>query len=270
MNELTKITIVTISYNSEKTIERTIQSVISQKYDNTEYWIIDGKSTDSTMKIVKEYAEKYDFIKYISEKDNGISDAFNKGIKKSTGELIGLINSDDCLAEGALQTVNEIYLKTKADVIYGDTIVHDVDNGLTLYKHAGKPEQLKYEMPFIHQSSFIKRSVYEEYGMYSSEYKICMDYDMLARIFRKGCTFANTEKILSIFQYGGTSCQHPVRTINEDMKIAIRYGLSNRDARKYKIKHIPVSLIKFIMSNLRIWSGFYCVIKRKSVIKNKK
>lgn len=72
MNELTKITIVTISYNSEKTIERTIQSVISQKYDNTEYWIIDGKSTDSTMKIVKEYAEKYDFIKYISEKDNGI------------------------------------------------------------------------------------------------------------------------------------------------------------------------------------------------------
>ena len=62
MNELTKITIVTISYNSEKTIERTIQSVISQKYDNTEYWIIDGKSTDSTMKIVKEYAEKYDFI----------------------------------------------------------------------------------------------------------------------------------------------------------------------------------------------------------------
>lgn len=88
MNELTKITIVTISYNSEKTIERTIQSVISQKYDNTEYWIIDGKSTDSTMKIVKEYAEKYDFIKYISEKDNGISDAFNKGIKKSTGELI--------------------------------------------------------------------------------------------------------------------------------------------------------------------------------------
>ena len=250
MNELTKITIVTISYNSEKTIERTIQSVISQKYDNTEYWIIDGKSTDSTMKIVKEYAEKYDFIKYISEKDNGISDAFNKGIKKATGELIGLINSDDCLAEEALQTVNEIYLKTKADVIYGDTIVHDVDNGLTLYKHAGKPEQLKYEMPFIHQSSFIKRSVYEEYGMYSSEYKICMDYDMLARIFRKGCTFANTEKILSIFQYGGTSCQHPVRTINEDMKIAIRYGLSNRDARKYKIKHIPVSLIKFIMSNL--------------------
>lgn len=108
MNELTKITIVTISYNSEKTIERTIQSVISQKYDNTEYWIIDGKSTDSTMKIVKEYAEKYDFIKYISEKDNGISDAFNKGIKKSTGELIGLINSDDCLAEGALQTVKNL------------------------------------------------------------------------------------------------------------------------------------------------------------------
>ena len=89
MSESTKITIVTITYNSEKTIERTIQSIISQNYNNMEYWIIDGVSKDHTMELVKKYAQKYSFIKYSSEPDRGISDAFNKGIGKATGELIG-------------------------------------------------------------------------------------------------------------------------------------------------------------------------------------
>ena len=126
MSESTKITIVTITYNSEKTIERTIQSIISQNYNNMEYWIIDGVSKDHTMELVKKYAQKYSFIKYSSEPDRGISDAFNKGIGKATGELIGLINSDDQLAEGALVAVDKTFAMTGADVIYGDTIVNDM------------------------------------------------------------------------------------------------------------------------------------------------
>ena len=126
MSESTKITIVTITYNSEKTIERTIQSIISQNYNNMEYWIIDGVSKDHTMELVKKYAQKYSFIKYSSEPDRGISDAFNKGIGKATGELIGLINSDDQLAEGALVAVDKTFAMTGADVIYGDTIVNDI------------------------------------------------------------------------------------------------------------------------------------------------
>lgn len=268
MNESTKITIITITYNSEKTIERTIQSVISQNYRNMEYWIIDGASKDHTMKIVERYAQEYSFLKYCSEPDKGISDAFNKGIIKATGELIGLINSDDQLAKGALLAVDRTYSATRADVIYGNTIINDVANGLCLLKYAGIPEQLKYEMPFIHQSCFIKKKVYEECGYYSNEYKICMDFDMLARIFNRGYSFANTNEVLSVFQYGGTSCEHPIKTINEDMKIAANNGLSTTEVVKYKLKHIPVNIAKIILSKLHIWGAVYRIIKRKSVLEN--
>lgn len=266
MEEMIKITIVTISFNSEKFIERTIQSVISQNYGNIEYWIIDGASKDRTMEIVEQYAKKYDYIKYVSEPDAGISDAFNKGIAMATGELIGLINSDDQLAKGALLTVNRTYLTTKADVIYGDTIVHDNTNGIKLYKIAGEPSQLKYEMPFIHQSCFINKVVYDKCGGYLGEYKICMDYDMLARIFHKGYAFANTGEVLSIFHYGGTSCEHPIKTINEDMRIASKHGLSASEVRKYKIKHIPVNIAKLVLSRFRIWGPLYRLVKRNNVI----
>lgn len=263
---LTRITIITISYNSEKTIEQTIKSVLNQKYKNLEYWIIDGGSSDNTMKIVEKYAEDVDYIKYISENDRGISDAFNKGIEKATGELIGLINSDDKLVDGALNDVNRRYLDTGADVIYGDTIIVDVENEMKIYKHAGSPEELKYEMPFIHQSSYIKKTIYERFGKYSNEYKICMDYDMLARIYYGGCQFAYIPKPLSVFQYGGTSCKHPIKTINEDMKIAVLHGLSRNDMRKYKCKRIPICIIKIIMSKLHIWTPLYRIFKGRNVL----
>lgn len=270
MNELTKITIVTITYNSEKTIEKTIQSIISQKYDNIEYWIIDGASKDNTMALVQKYAQEYPYIKYASEPDKGISDAFNKGILKATGELIGLINSDDQLAENALFIIHERYSSSNADVIYGNTIVNDTANGLLLLKNAGKPGRLKYEMPFIHQSCFIKKSVYEECGYYSSEYKICMDFDMLARIFHKGYSFVNTNEVLSIFQYGGTSCKHPIKTINENMKIAKRYGLSAVNVAKYKLVHIPINIGKLFLSKLHIWRFIYRMLKGNYIIENQK
>ena len=266
MSESTKITIVTITYNSEKTIERTIQSIISQNYNNMEYWIIDGVSKDHTMELVKKYAQKYSFIKYSSEPDRGISDAFNKGIGKATGELIGLINSDDQLAEGALVAVDKTFAMTGADVIYGDTIVNDIANGLCLLKQAGNPKQLKYDMPFIHQSCFIRKLVYDQVGGYSENYKICMDYDMLARIFNRGYKFANANKILSIFQYGGTSCQHPIKTINEDMRIASKYGLNAGSIIVYKIKHVPINFLKLLLSKLKVWGWVYRRFKSKSIL----
>lgn len=265
MSQNTKITIITITFNSEKTIEKTVESVIAQNYENLEYWIIDGASEDETINIIEKYSSKYDFIHCISEPDNGISDAFNKGIKKSTGELIGIINSDDQLYKGALIAVDEQYRKTKADVIYGDTVVKDTDNGLVLFKKAGNPEQLKYEMPFIHQSCFIKKEVYEQCGLYSNELKICMDYDMLARIFAKGFTFSNTYRVLSIFEYGGTSCKHPIITINEDMRVAAKYGLGKLGVFKYKAKHIPINIIKAALSRLNVWGALYRIMKKGSI-----
>ena len=185
MSELTKIIIITITYNSEKTVERTIKSVVSQNYSNQEYWIIDGVSKDDTMKIVNAYKDQYDFIKAISEPDEGISDAFNKGIRLATGELIGFINSDDYLMPGAIRKIAEDY-DGYSDVVYGDSIVRDEINNLVMFKKASGAERLKYEMPFIHQSSFARKDTYDKCGDYSRDYGICMDYDMMSRIRNSG------------------------------------------------------------------------------------
>ena len=134
MNEQTKITIITACYNSELTIENTIKSVLAQEYKALEYIIVDGDSKDNTVAIVNKYAVDNLYIKVISEPDEGISDAFNKGIRLASGTLIGLINSDDELAAGALESVNNCYINTNADVIYGDTIVMDKENGLKILK----------------------------------------------------------------------------------------------------------------------------------------
>ena len=91
---------------------------------------------------------------------------------------------------------------------------------------------------------------------------------MLARIFNRGYSFANINEVLSVFQYGGTSCEHPIKTINEDMKIAANNGLSTAEVVKYKLKHIPINIAKIILSKLHIWGVVYRIIKRKSVLEN--
>ena len=261
MNEQTKITIITACYNSELTIENTIKSVLAQEYKALEYIIVDGDSKDNTVAIVNKYAVDNLYIKVISEPDEGISDAFNKGIRLASGTLIGLINSDDELAAGALESVNNCYINTNADVIYGDTIVMDKENGLKILKKAGEIEKIKYEMPFIHQSCFVKRTAYEEVGVYNKEYKLCMDYDMMARLYHSKYYFAKAEGVISIFHYGGTSCEHPIRTINEDMKIAEKYGLGKSEVIKYKLKLFSKNICKRNFVRLGIWRIVYKLLK---------
>ena len=124
-----KISIITITYNSAKTLERTIKSIIEQKYENLEYIIVDGGSTDSTLEIVK----KYDtwISKWVSEPDSGISNAFNKGINMATGNVIGIINSDDGLMPGALQAISDSY-EDGVDVYRGKVLLWKEDTNRRL------------------------------------------------------------------------------------------------------------------------------------------
>ena len=139
--ERLKVSMITICYNAEKTIAKTIESVLSQDYENLEYIIVDGGSKDHTIDIIKSYENEK--IRWISEKDNGISDAFNKGIKMATGDFIGLINADDYLLPHAIANLI-LACHECTDVLYGNTIVNDEENELKLVKHAGSVEGLEY------------------------------------------------------------------------------------------------------------------------------
>lgn len=218
-----KISIVTITYNSEKTLEDTIQSIISQNYNELEYIIIDGGSKDDTLKIVEKY-KKYISI-FVSEPDKGISDAFNKGVRRASGELIGIINSDDMLADGALKTIaSEINRDT--DIIYGDIYRCNPDGkNMRLAKANDNVAVLKHGFSCMyHPATFIRKSAYEKYGVYEL-LRYCMDRELLLRMYTSGAKFQRVDKPLAIFRVGGESCKCYYKTAFESMNVSIQYGL---------------------------------------------
>lgn len=215
--------IITVCKNSEKTIERTIQSVLSQTYNDYEYIIIDGKSTDSTLKIVNSYAKKFNRkLKIISEKDNGIYDAMNKGISIATGEYIGIINSDDYYEVDALMNVKkEIDKSLKYQVIYGLCRVlnsRNIEEGVFFSN-----KNIIDKRPLFHPSTFIKKSVYIDFGLYNCAYKYASDYDYLVKIsLTNSVVFSPVYKILSNFTLGGAS--EKIESSIETFKIRKKYS----------------------------------------------
>ncbi|PIP34393.1 glycosyl transferase, partial [Candidatus Falkowbacteria bacterium CG23_combo_of_CG06-09_8_20_14_all_41_10] len=162
-----KISIITPSYNSAKTISDTIDSVISQTHQDLEYLVIDGVSTDGTIAIVNEYQRKYP-IRLVSEKDSGIYDAMNKGIKLTTGDIIGILNSDDFYYDqNVLAKINDVFAANPdVDAVYGDLVYVDQDNTdkQTRYWRSGKYQESKINGGWIipHPTLFVKREVYNK------------------------------------------------------------------------------------------------------------
>lgn len=198
-----RISIITITFNSEKTLEETIKSVVSQDYDNLEYLIIDGGSKDSTLEIVNKYREKIAVV--VSEPDKGISDAFNKGIDNATGEIIGIINSDDLLMPRALCAIADNY-EERIDVYRGNTVLWNAETGSKL---PTKPTMVfsnrKAIKSVCHQSTFIRKDAYEKYGKYDTDFKYMMDSDLLRRFANHGARFKYIDKDLAVFRQGGVT-----------------------------------------------------------------
>lgn len=171
------ISIITVCFNSEKTIKKTIESVLKQTYKNYEYIIIDGKSTDNTIKIVESYLPLFEGrLRYISEKDTGIYNAMNKGINNCKGELIGILNSDDFYATNTLQLVVEEYEKEKYPfiIINGDMErVDSEDNVVFRYRFSYK--MIDNKECFGHPSMFAAKAVYDRIGLYDETYKLAAD-----------------------------------------------------------------------------------------------
>lgn len=246
-----KISIITITFNSAKTVEETIQSVVGQNYPNLEYLIIDGASKDNTLEIVNKYKDKIAVIS--SEPDKGISDAFNKGIRKATGEIIGIINSDDILLPGALQAVADAY-DPSVDVYSGNVLFWNDTTGSTVIS---KPtldfKKIKLQYNTAHPSRFIRRDAYTRWEGYHIDMRYNMDVDLLCRFYHNGAKFLHVDKELTKFRLGATTAD-PVYKKKEDYRLFVeRFGGTSWDFRKLWVhaifKYNMIKLSQFIFGN---------------------
>ena len=187
-----KISIITATYNSGRTIRETIESVLRQTYTDFEYIIKDGGSKDDTLAIVKEYAPKFgDKIKAISEPDQGIYDAMNKGIQMATGDVIGILNSDDFYtSDDALQVIADAFANNDIDATYGDIhFVNDDDLSKCVRYYSSaifRRSFMRFGLMPAHPSFYCKKAVYEKYGSFDTSYKVSADFENLLRIIYVG------------------------------------------------------------------------------------
>lgn len=180
-----KVSIITVVLNGAKTIRGTIESVFNQTYDDIEYIVIDGQSVDGTIDIVNEYKDK--ISKIVSEQDHGLYAAINKGIDLATGDIIGLIHSDDFYLDNlVIQRVVDEFVNKKIDSVFADLLFIKDDNFDRVLRYYSaknfKPEKLTYGLMPPHPTFFVKKEIYEKYGGYKTDYKIAGDYEMFVRL----------------------------------------------------------------------------------------
>lgn len=201
-----RFSVITVTYNSSKFLTETIRNVLSQDYRDFEYIFIDGGSTDGTLEIIKGFAAEDDRIRWISEPDDGISDAFNKGLALATGDIVGIINSDDTYSPGALATVAQAYQSDPdSDVFYGNMIRFQGETPLFMLKPGKAGENIWYEMPLNHPSTFVTRRAYMLVGGFNTRMRVAMDYELVLRLYRAGCRFRYIDRVLANMRYGGAS-----------------------------------------------------------------
>ncbi|MGN0552817.1 MAG: glycosyltransferase family 2 protein [Oscillospiraceae bacterium] len=236
MSNNIKISMVTVTFNSERTLSDTLDSVLGQTHRPLEYIIVDGGSSDRTMEIVSSYKSRFESAgieyRYHSEKDNGISDAFNKGIRQASGEIVGMINSDDMLEKGALDTVAEKY-SPDTGVYYGNCIIfndNSSDKYIAVPKFSMDETLLRKRMPIYHPATFILKKTYDEYGLYDTELKYCMDREWMLRTYTQGVKFLYIDSVLAWYREGGTNQINHSKTLKENRLISVKYGMNPIEA----------------------------------------
>lgn len=219
------VTILTPCFNSAKTIEKTLECIEKQTYTNIEYIIIDGGSTDGTLKIINSHRDRLPKrFTLISEKDNGIYDAMNKGIKLASGELIGIVNSDDWYEPDTVEQVIAHCGQEKYQVIYGMQRTYDGSREKSTFinSHEFLPEQM-----ITHSTCFVTKATYEDFGVFNLKYHSSADLELMLRFYdTKKVVFTPVMRVLSNFQLGGmSSSQIGVR---ESAKIRCERGYMSK------------------------------------------
>lgn len=213
-----KISVVTVCYNAVDSIEKTINSVINQTYQDVEYVIVDGKSTDGTVDIIKKYSDRVS--KWISERDNGIYDAMNKAIDFVSGDYVLFMNSGDYFySDTVVDSMVRNFSCTTSAVIYGDTKYIKTWGQFELIPD--KLDAFRTICPFCHQSAFIKTELMKKYK-YNTIYKFAADYDFFHRLWVEGEEMIYFPITISVFDGSGQSFsgKHPFKVNMEEMKIA--------------------------------------------------
>jgi glycosyltransferase involved in cell wall biosynthesis len=213
-------TIITCVLNAVDTIEDTISSVLNQTFDDFEYVVIDGGSTDGTLDVIRRYSEKIDYC--ISEPDQGLYFGFNKGVKLARGRYIGILNGDDSYKPNALALVNEMIIKhVKNDyIIYGGVSIIGEFSRDEFFHHLNIPTAM-----ISHPATFVASSIYHKVGMFNTEFKVAADYEFIARCFMNGYEFISIENSLANYRPGGYSNRNWILSIKESIKI--RKSLNN-------------------------------------------
>lgn len=206
------VSIITIVLNGEEHLRKTIESVLHQTYAPIEYIVIDGGSTDKTISLISHYDEEIDY--WVSEPDNGISDAFNKGILAAAGRFIGLINAGDWYEPETVQRVVEAFLaKPETGVVCGALQFWD---GLNReYICQSVPRLLARDMTITHPTCFVRADLYRRFGLYEENYKFAMDYELLLRFKVHGVRFAALAAVLANMQHAGVSEAHWKQALQE-------------------------------------------------------
>lgn len=209
-----KISIITVALNARHTISDCIESVLSQSYLDLEYIIVDGGSEDGTADIIQRYQTR--LASFISERDAGMYDAMNKGIRLATGEIIGILNADDIYEnERIIASVMEEFKTKKVDSIFGDVVYVDPRHPgkiVRYYRSANfHINQFAYGWMPAHPSFFVKRAIYEKCGLFKTDYQIAADYELLTRfLYTNGISYSYIPEVLVRMRTGGISTRSMV------------------------------------------------------------
>ena len=250
MKKITSIpvTILTVSFNAEKTISRTIESVMNQSYKNIEYIVIDGASSDNTVSIASSYLEKFNSIperimKIISEPDKGMYDALNKGAKLAHGEIIGQINADDWYEPDAVQFMTELYEREHYDLAWGSIRV--IKRTGNMIKHA-KKGFLWTTSHWCHPAAFASRKILLEYPYPLNNSHD--DFDFATHVYLDGKKILPVDKVISNFTFGGMSTQKTLRDVKKRLDdiygIYKKYGMS----KFYYLHRLFFETVKYILT----------------------
>ena len=227
-------TVITVCYNSESTIRKTFESVLHQTYNNIEYIVIDGQSTDGTIEIIKEYEPLFEGrMKWISELDKGIYDAMNKGIKMASGELIGIINSDDYYEPNAVEDMMAAVSEEPYQILYGflRTLKDGIETGISLSSHV-----LLRERMIDHPACFVTKRLYEDLGTYDTEFVSAADYDFMLRMAEKPeVHFQPVYKLIANFATGGMCASS--KAYYDLLKVQKKHGIiTEKEYKKIVLK----------------------------------